>query len=167
MQAAVAREDKAQEKERKKIDRELARETVRRQVAEEKAQRAAKKEAQKLAKAAELTKRKLEAEKKRANRIQVKSDLQTAKGIKKRSLEDQAVERPSKRARTALSRTRSATDTHVATTVLKTSTIEDSEASSSRARRGREVVQNKKQSIVSEFESGRTGRTIKLPSRFR
>ena len=120
-----------------------------------------------MAKAAELAKRKLDAEEKRANRMQAKSDLQTAKGMKKRSLEDQAVERPMKRVRTASSRTRSATGTHVATTTLKTGTIENSEASSSRAKRGMRVVQKGKEVIVPEFESERTGRIIKLPTRFR
>jgi DDE superfamily endonuclease/Tc5 transposase DNA-binding domain len=167
LQAAIARAEKAREKEEKKKERLLARENAREQVAQEKAERKAAREAQKIAKTTEAAIQKREVEERRAERMRAKALKETARELKKRSLEDQVVDRPPKRVRTHTSRTRTASKSHLISTTLEDEMVEGVATPNAEDEKDLNEVQRGRKSNMLVSQSGRFGRTVRLPTRFR
>ena len=166
LQVAIEREEKALEKAKKKEERELKRKNAREQLVREKAERATKKEAQKVAKAAENARRKREAGEKRMKRLEIQKLKATAKQSKKRSLEDQAVNSSSKRVRLDPSRRRSAANSHVSPSKVDRIVAESSATTTIAWNTLPNIMQNARESRRLNVQSGRFGRTVKLPTRF-
>jgi hypothetical protein len=167
LQAAIQRTEKAREVEERKQQRQLARQTAREQLAREKAERRVVREAKRAEKATEATKRKQEVEEQRAQRTRIQEAKQSIVQLKKRSLEEEGEDRPQKRVRTSASRVRHARNSCASSTILGTRTVQRAprtmytvETTSSDSGEGRES-----EDAISQF--GRSGRAIRLPTRFR
>jgi hypothetical protein len=109
-QRAIARDEKAREAEEKRIARDFARQTAREELAREKAERQAIRQTKKAQKETEATKRKQDAAKVKAQRIQVKEAANKSVKGKKRSLNVDVSERVKKRPRLQTSRSHFATN---------------------------------------------------------
>jgi hypothetical protein len=167
LQAAVAREEKAREAEEKRNRRVLLRQAAREQLALEKAEREAIRETKRVQKAAEVAERKRIAAETKAQRKQVqKGTIQTSRP-KKRAIDAEGSERPSKRPRTIVSQRRNAT---ISSNLRPTPDTRDVQLSddittvikpASQAERRRNVLERPISLPL------RSGRSINLPERFR
>jgi hypothetical protein len=103
----------------------------------------------------------------RAQRIQAKEAKQALVRSKKRSIEEDEVDQPRKRVRTTAPRTRDAGDSHTTSMGLNTGVVQQSSRTISNTERGSAAIDQGIQSeeLVSHF--GRSGRAIRLPTRFR
>jgi hypothetical protein len=167
LQIAISRAEKAAEVEERKQQRQLARQVVREQLAREKTERQAIREAQRAEKTAEAARRKREVEDQRAQRIQAKELKAATVRIKKRSLKEDGVDRPQKRVRVNASRTQnagesSASSIRPATRIAQQSTCTTPESEAGSVGENREV---QLEEVISH--SGRSGRAVRLPTRFR
>jgi hypothetical protein len=112
LQAAIKRDEKAREAQERKIARDYARQIAREQLAQEKAERRALREAQRVQKTEEAAKRKQDAAKAKAQRIQAKETIRKSPISKKRSLDDDELEEYRKRPRIQVFRSRSTANSH-------------------------------------------------------
>lgn len=167
LQIAISKAEKARMTEERKQQRQLARQAVREQLASEKAERQAVREAHRAKKATEAAKRKQEAEERRAQRMRAKEAKQAAVQLKKRSLEESEVDQPRKRVCTTASRTRSEGNSRASSMEPNTRMIKQSGRTISDTERSFEVVREDMQSEDPISHSGRSGREIRLPTRFR
>jgi hypothetical protein len=166
-QMAISRAEKAREAEERKKERQVARQAVREQLTREKAERLALREAKRVEKAAKATKHKQEVEERRAQRIQAKEVKEAAVQSKKRSLEEDRVDQPQKRVRTNASRIRNATNSHPSTGKSDFTIVQHSARTISEEEEASSAVRVEKEVEVPISHSGRFGRTIRLPTRFR
>ena len=145
----------------------MARQIAREQLVSEKAERQAVREAQKVQKAAEAARHREEVDEQRAQRMRLAETKKTAVQSKKRALEEREENQPKKRVRTDPSRSRNAADSHGSRRKLDSTVVDQS----SRTIAGAEHVLGGRsggnESEVSISQSGRMGRTVRLPERFR
>jgi DDE superfamily endonuclease/Tc5 transposase DNA-binding domain len=167
LQMAISRAEKAREAQERREQRQLARQAVREQLASEKVQRQAVREARRVQKAAEVAKRKQDVEEKRAQRIRAKEQKKAAVQSKKRSLEQDEVDQPQKRARTTAFRMRYASNSRVSSTKSDSAMTQRTTDRISQAREGLGVVDEAMKVDGPISHSERSGRTIRLPTRFR
>ena len=167
LQMATLRAEKAREAEERKQQRQIARQTVREQLAIEKAERLAVREAQRAEKAAAITRHKRDVAERRAQRLRVKEAKLTAVQSKKRSLEEDEVDRPQKRVRTTTSRTRSAAPSRAFSIVRGTRAVQDLACTVSRSDMDRSEQNSPELSEDPILISQRSGRAVRLPTRFR
>jgi hypothetical protein len=166
LQNAITRDEKARQAEEKRITRDLMRQAAREELAREKAERRAIREAKKAQKATEATKRRQDAAKAKAQRIQSKETIQTEKKSRKRPLDVDESERPKKRPCTQTSHgrfTANLTDsTNTAdTTIARLSDNIISTIEIARSSNGRQNAGDGQISLPV-----RPGRSIRLPARF-
>ena len=166
-QRDIIRAEKRRVIDERKLQRQIARQDAREELAREKAERQAIREAKKVEKAAEAAKRRQGVEERRAQRIRVKEVKAAAVRPKKRALEEDEVDQSRKRARTDASRTRSVASSRASSVKSNTRivqrparTVSDRERSSSTE--GKDVLS---EDPISHSE--RSGRAIRLPTRFR
>ena len=167
LQMAISKAEKAREAQERREQRQLARQAVREQLASEKAQRQAIREAQRVKKAIEAIKRKQEIEERRIQRIQIKEAKQAAIQSKKRPLEDNKVDQPRKRVHMITSHMCNAEDSHTSSIGPNTKTVKQSSRTISDTERSFDVIGQDKQLEDPILHSGRSGRAIRLPTRFR
>jgi hypothetical protein len=164
---AISKAEKAREKEERKAQRQLARQIVREQLAHEKEERQAIREAQRAKKAIETVKRKQEAEEQRAQRMQQKEAKKRSVQSKKRALKDDGVDQPQKRVRMTVSLTRNAGDSHASSIGLNTRVPKQSTCMISNAKKALNDIHEGVQSEDPISQFGRSGRAIRLPTRFK
>ena len=99
--------------------------------------------------------------------MRVKNLNETAAQSKKRSLKDEVVNQPRKRARTSAARTQTAANPLAALTKLDSALAEHSGTSISEEEDDSNIVQKGRELRVSISQSGRFGRAVRLPTRFR
>ena len=99
--------------------------------------------------------------------MRAKKLKEAATQSKKRSLADDAGDRPQKRVRTNASRTRTAPNSRPASSKLDTAIAEHSATPISEEGEAPSVVQKGRKLEVPISQFGRSGRTIRLPTRFR
>jgi DDE superfamily endonuclease len=167
LQMAISKAEKARETEERKKQRQLARQAVREQLAHEKTERQAIREAQRTRKTIEAAKRKQEAEERRTQRIRVNEAKQAAVKSKKRSLEEDEVDQPQKRVRTSASRMRNVGNSRASSIGPNTRTVQQSTRTISNIERSFDAVFEDVQSEDPISRSERSGRAIRLPTRFR
>lgn len=167
LQRAISKAEKAREAEERKQERLIARETVREQLAQEKAERQAIREAQKAEKAIKAANRKREIEERRAQRIQAKEAKETVVRSKKRPLEEDEIEQPQKRPRTNTSRVRNAGNSRASSIKPDTRIAKQSTRTISTVEKQSEGTGREFQSEEQFSHSGRFGRAVRIPTRFR
>ena len=167
LQTTITRAEKARDTDERKQQRQLLRQAAREQIAIEKAERQAVREARRAEKATEAAKRKRQAEERRTERVRAKEAKVAAVQSKKRSLEEDVVEQPRKRVRTNASRVRSAATSHVSSIELDTRTVQDSARTISRTDLNRSGYNTPDLSEGLILTSQRSGRAVRLPTRFR
>jgi hypothetical protein len=166
-QRAISKAEKAREAEERKQERLIARQIVREQLAHEKAERQAIREAQKAEKAIEAANRKREVEERRTQRIQAKEAKEIVVQSKKRPLEEDEVEQPQKRPRTNASRVRNADNSRASSIKPNTRVAKQSTRTISGTEKEVEGRDKEFQSEEQFSHSGRSGRSVRLPTRFR
>jgi hypothetical protein len=167
LQMAISKAEKAREKEERKAQRQSARQIVREQLAHEKEERRAIREAQRAKKAIEIAKRNQEAEEQRAQRLQQKEAKKRGAQSKKRALEEDEVDQPQKRVRLTVSLTRDAGNLHASSIGLNTRVPKQSTCMTTNTQT---VLSDAHKGVQSEdpiSQFGRSGRAIRLPTRFR
>ena len=112
-------------------------------------------------------KRKQEAEEQRAQRMQQKEAKKRSVQSKKRALEDDEVDQPQKRVRMSVSLTRNAGDSHASSIRLNTRVLKQSTYIISNAKTALNDIHEGVQSEDPISQFGRSGRAIRLPTRFR
>jgi hypothetical protein len=166
LQRAIARDEKAREAEEKRIARDLARQAAREELAREKAERQAIREARKARKALEAVKRKHDAAKAKAQRVQSKETIQTGVKMKKRLLDVDGSERPKKRPRTQTSHSHTAMNSTDLLSLSDNRAIQLSDNTLST----RDLTQSSNRMRNAEERPislpMRSGRTTRLPARF-
>ena len=167
LQRAISKAEKARETEERKSQRQSARQIVREQLASEKEERQAIREAQRAKKAIEATKHKREVEERRAQRIRLKEAKEANVRVKKRLLEEDGVDRPRKRMRTSASRTPNTSDSRASSIGPSTRVPKKSTRTISNAEIPTNVVNHGVQSEGLISQVGRSGRAVRLPTRFR
>jgi hypothetical protein len=167
LQTAISRAEKALEAEKRKIERQAARQIVREQLVHEKAERQAVREAKRAEKVAEALKRKQEVQERRAQRIRAKEVKAAIVQLKKRALEEDEVDQPSKRVRTNASRKRNAANSHTSSSKSDCTIVQHSGATNSERNEASNVVHKGRKLEVTILQSGRFGRAVRLPTRFR
>ena len=168
MQQAIAREEKAREAIKKKVRKKAERTAAREELAREKAARQAEKKAKKAQKAREEELRKIEIEKKRIERMQAKkSSSQKAKVGEKRSIDDDKVDRPRKRARFVRSHLRNQLLAIKLTSQLDSTVIEHSNDTNGDAITATDELQLQDANRWSNSLPLRSGRHTRPPARFR
>ena len=167
LQLAVARAEKSREAEEKRNRRVLARQAARKQLALEKAERQATREAKRVQKIVEVAERKRIAAETKAQRKQVQKEIIQISRPKKRAINTEGSERPSKRPRTTVSQSRNATissnlrttlDTRDAQLLDDTTTVIEPASQAER----RPIALERSISLPL-----RSGRSTNLPARFR
>ncbi len=167
LQAAIQRAEKAREAEERKQERQTMRQTIREQLAREKAERQAIREAQRAEKITEATRRKREAEDQRVQRIQAKEAKKATVQSRKRSLEEDEVDQPQKRPCTNASRIRSTGNSRASSIQVDTRVAQQSIRTISQSENRSEGVQQEIEVDGQISHSGRSGRAVRLPTRFR
>ena len=167
LQACIARDDKRREADERKQQRQSARQVVREQLACEKAERQAVREAQRAKRTAEAVQHKREVEARRTQRIRVKELKQNIVQSKKRSLEEDEVDRPQKRARMTASRIRNAGAAPRSTTGSISRVVQPSARTISSPAESSSNVRVAEQLKGPILHSERSGRAVRLPTRFR
>src|ERR1700755_1538132 len=87
--------------------------------------------------------------------------------LKKRALEEDKVDQLSKRARTNASRKRNAANSHTSSSKSDCAIVQHSDATHSEGNGALNIVHEGNTLGVSILQSGRFGRTVRLPTRFR
>ena len=167
LQMAISKAEKAHEIEERKQQRQIAREAAREQLAIEKAERQAVREAQRVEKAAATARRIRDVAERRAQRIQTREAKLAAVQLKKRSLEEDKVDRPQKKVRTTASHVRSAASSRAPTIVHDTTVGQDLSRSISWSELARSEQGAPELSEDPISVSQRSGRAVRLPTRFR
>jgi hypothetical protein len=167
LQIAISKAEKAREKEERKAQRQSARQIVREQLAHEKEERQAIREAQRAKKAIETAKRNQEAEEQRAQRLRQKEVKKRGVQSKKRALEEDEVDQPQKRVRLTVSLTRDAGNSRASSIGLNTRVPKQSTYMILNTQTALNDVHKGVQSEDPVSQFGRSGRAIRLPTRFR
>ena len=167
LQIAISKAEKARETEQRKQQRQLARQEAREQLAREKAERQAVREAQRAEKIANATKRRHEIAEHRAQRIRAKEANQASVRSKKRLLEDDGVDQPQKRVRLCASSTRNAGSSRVSSARAGNRTPQHNTQAVLGVERAFNDLDEGTQSEEAISHIVRSGRAIRLPTRFR
>ena len=167
LQAEIIRDDKRREADERKQQRQLARQVVREQLARKKAERQAAREAQTAKRTAEAAQHKRKVEARRTQRMRAKELKQVIVQSKKRSLEEDEVDRPQKRARITTSRIRNAGATPKSTTGPHSRIVQSSARTISSTAESSSNVRVVEQSEGPILHSERSGRAVRLPTRFK
>ena len=167
LQIAISRAEKAREIEERKQQRQLARQAVREKLVREKAERRAARETQRAEKATEVARHRQEVAEHRAQRIQAKGAKKATVRSKKRSLEEDRVDQPQKRVRTNTSPIRNAGNSRASSTNVNTGMAQRVTRMISNKEEAFHDVQEGPQSEDPISQFGRSGRAIRLPTRFR
>ena len=99
--------------------------------------------------------------------MRVKNQKERIVQSKKRALEDEAVDRPSKRVRTDQSRMRTASNPRTASRKLNSTVVKQPTTAVTEEEEVVDIVQKRKKLGVPISQSGRFGRAVQLPTRFR
>ena len=167
LQMATLRAEKAREAEERKQQRQITRQTAREQLVIEKAERLAVREAQRAEKAAATARHKREVAERYAQRVRAKEAKLAAAHSKKRSLEEVESSRPRKMVRTDASRIRSAAPSRASSIVRDTRAVQDLARPISRSDLDRSGQNSLELSEDPILISQRSGRAVRLPTRFR
>lgn len=167
LQKAIERQEKANKAIEKRIERQNERERVREQARLEKEERRYEKEAAKILRASEAAKRKRDIESRRAERMRLKESKEQLLKSKKRTLQDEESIEPRKRRRITAPRSLSAGDSLNPLRALEAIVYSDSLTKRSAPTASLCDTSTMNQSPVRITQSGRSGRAIKLPTRFR
>ena len=152
--------------EEKRIARDLARQAAREELAREKAERQAIREAKKAQKAVKAIKRRQDAAKTKAQRIQSKETVQTGMKMKKRSLDVDESERSKKRPRTQTSHSQMAVNSInlLSLSDNRAMQLSDNTLSTKDLTQSSNRMRNAEERPISL--PMRSGRTTRLPARF-
>ena len=140
---------------------------MRDQLVYEKEERRAIREAQRAKKVIETAKRNQEAEEQRAQRLQQKEAKKRGAQSKKRALKEDEVDQPQKRVRLTVSLTREAGNLRASSIGLNTRVLKQSTCMTTNAQTSLNDVHKGIQSEDPISQFGRSGRAIRLPTRFR
>jgi hypothetical protein len=136
-------------------------------VLHEKEKRQAVREAQRPNKAIEAAKHRREVEERIAQRIQLKEAKEATVQSKKRVIEDDEVDQPQKRVRTTASRIRTAVNSRGSSIGPSTRVLKQSIRTIANAKTAANVVNQGVQIEHPISQFGRSGRAVRLPTRFR
>jgi hypothetical protein len=167
LQIAISRAEKAREAEERKQQRQIARQAAREQLASEKAERQAVREAKRAQKAIDDAKRKRDVEERRAQRMQAKEAKAVPFQSRKRPIEDDEGGQPQKRLYTDAIRMRHKHDPSISTQKSASSSIKRTTSRIPQAKQVLNDVQSQGERDGPISHSERSGRTIRLPTRFR
>jgi hypothetical protein len=167
LQLAISRAEKAREAEERKQQRQLARQAAQEQLALEKAERQTRREAQKAEKAAEALKRRQEVEEQRMQRTQAKEAKQATAKLQHRSLREETVNQPRERVHKTVSCVGNASNSHDSSMEPNTRIVKQSTRTILNTETISEDVHQDAQSEELILHSERSGRAVRLPTRFR
>lgn len=166
LQRAITREEKAREAEIKRNQRFVARQAAREILAQEKAERKAVREATRIQKATEAIERKRIAVEAKAQRLRQKEAIESAKTLKKRSIEEDTSPRPQKRARTTTLQARGGRGIAKSRSDIDTTSIEPQHSSTAIELDKAQSQRRQNALWVPKSVPLRSGRSTTLPTRF-
>ena len=166
-QKAIERSEKRREIDERKEQRQIARQIAREELAREKTERQALRKAQLTEKALEKQKRMENAAAKQAQRIAAKEKQVKQPTTRKRVNEDSEHERPPKRARQTSPRSRTAAITHSLPGGIESPSSNPLLRLVARSEEHSSVNTNKSNNDEPVPQIGRSGRAVRLPTRFR
>ena len=167
LQRAIERAEKVHEAEQKKIARVEARAAAKEEKLRAKAEKQAERELQRQRKAEEAAQRKLIAEEKKKQRLEAKKDHTEAVNRKKRGLEEEEVVKPRKRSRLEPAQPRNQRKARKSTLQTDSTSTELQNDSSATAADSIHVARMREEDKRSISLPLRSGRTARLPARFR
>jgi hypothetical protein len=167
LQRAISRDGKACERVEKRVARTEARRIARESLTREKAERARLREEKRALREVEATKRRREVEEHRAQRLQQKETQVAAKISKKRSLKENALNRPAKTIPLTTYHRRHTGDTYEQLSQVDRAANGDSGPSVSEGKVQEPPIGTQTQIEGAFVQHARSGRIVRLPTRFR